>query len=70
MIEKIEAAIVAVQAYAKLAASVIGGLLVIGAQFIPADWSTGVTAIIVVLTAFSVYHFPNVSGEDQGVSGE
>jgi hypothetical protein len=45
--------------------SVIGGLLVIGAQFIPAGWSEAVTAIVVVLTAFSVYQFPNVD-----VSGE
>jgi hypothetical protein len=65
MIKKIEAAIVAAQAYAKLVVSVIGGLLVIGAQFIPAGWSEAVTAIVVVLTAFSVYQFPNVD-----VSGE
>jgi hypothetical protein len=61
MIAKIEALIVSAQAYAKLIASVIGGLLVIGAQFIPAEYSTIVTAIVVVVTAFSVYQFPNVS---------
>jgi hypothetical protein len=61
MIGKIQALIVSAQQYAKLIASVIGGLLVIGAQFIPAEYSTIVTAIVVVVTAFSVYQFPNVS---------
>jgi len=70
MIQKIKDAIVAAQAYAKLIASVVGGLLVIGAQFIPAEWSTGVTTIIVALTAFSVYHFPNVSVAVTGSSAE
>lgn len=61
MIEKIEALIVSAQQYAKLIVSVVGGLLVIGAQFIPSDYTTIITAVIVVLTAFSVYQFPNVS---------
>ena len=61
MIEKIEALIVSAQAYAKLIASVIGGLLVIGAQLIPTEYTAIVTTVIVVLTAFSVYQFPNVS---------
>ena len=61
MIKKIQAAIVAAQAYAKLIVSVVGGLLVIGAQFIPVEYTAIVTAVIVVLTAFSVYKFPNVT---------
>ena len=61
MIEKIKALIVSAQAYAKLIASVVGGLLVIGAQLIPSEYTAIVTTVIVVLTAFSVYQFPNVS---------
>ena len=63
MIAKIEALIVSAQAYAKLIASVVGGLLVIGAQLIPSEYTAIVTTVIVVLTAFSVYQFPNVSGD-------
>lgn len=61
MIAKIEALIVQAQAYAKLIVSVVGGLLVIGAQFIPVEYTAIVTAAIVALTAFSVYKFPNVT---------
>jgi hypothetical protein len=61
MIAKIEALIVSAQAYAKLIVSVVGGLLVIGAQLIPSEYTAIVTTVIVVLTAFSVYQFPNVS---------
>jgi hypothetical protein len=63
MIDKIQALIVQAQAYAKLIVSVVGGLLVIGAQLIPTEYTAIVTAIVVVLTAFSVYQFPNVESE-------
>jgi hypothetical protein len=63
MIDKIQALIVQAQAYAKLIVSVVGGLLVIGAQLIPTEYTAIVTAIVVVLTAFSVYKFPNVESE-------
>jgi hypothetical protein len=63
MIDKIQALIVQAQAYAKLIVSVVGGLLVIGAQLIPTEYTATVTAIVVVLTAFSVYQFPNVESE-------
>lgn len=65
MIDKIQAAIVVVQAYAKLTVSIVGGLLVIGAQFIPAEYSTIVTAIVLALTSFSVYQFQNVTDETE-----
>jgi hypothetical protein len=60
MIEKISALIVKAQEYTKFIVAVIGGLLVIGAAFIPAEWAPYITAVIAAATAFSVYKFPNV----------
>ena len=63
MIEKIKAFVIKAQEYTKLIVSIVGGLAIVGAQFIPAEWSPIVTAVIAALTAFSVYQFPNITPE-------
>ena len=61
MIAKIQAFIIRAQAYAKLIASIVGGALIIGAQFIPSEYVPLVTGILAAITAFSVYKFENVA---------
>ncbi len=61
MIAKIKALIAQSQEYAKLLASLGGGLLVMGAQFIPGEIRPVVTAIVILVTAYSVYRFPNIT---------
>jgi hypothetical protein len=61
MIEKIKNVVLKAQAYAKLVASIAGGLLAIGVQFIPSEYTALITAIILAVTAFSVYQFPNIT---------
>ena len=61
MIAKVQAFIVQAQAYAKLAVAIVGGVLVIAAQFFPPVSVPYITAGIAIMTAFSVYKFPNVT---------
>lgn len=61
MIQKIKALVLRAQEYAKLIASIAGGLLAVGVQFIPSEYTTIITAVILAITAFSVYQFPNIS---------
>lgn len=64
MIAKIKALIIRSQECAKLIASMAGGLLVMGAQFIPTDARPLVTALVVLVTAYSVYRFPNITPDE------
>ena len=66
MLEKVSALIVKAQEYTKFIVAVIGGLLVIGAAFIPAEWSPYITSVIAAAPAFSVYAFPNVTPDVPG----
>lgn len=61
MIQKIKAAITKSQEYAKLIAALIGGVLTIGATFIPDDWRSLAVSILAAVTAYSVWRFPNTS---------
>ena len=63
MLAKIQGYILQAQGYAKLAAAIVGGLLVIGAQFLPPEWVIYATAAVAIITAFSVYKFPNITTE-------
>lgn len=61
MLGKIAGFIKEAQAYTKFIVAVVGGLLTIAAGFIPADWANTAQSVLVALTAFSVYAFPNVT---------
>ena len=63
MLAKVSEWIKTAQEYTKFIVAVVGGLLVVGAAFIPAEWSPYVTAVVAAATAFSVYKFPNVTRE-------
>lgn len=63
MLDKIKAGVIKAQAYAKLIAALVGGALTIGASFIPADWRGWIITALAILTAFSVYKFPNITPE-------
>ena len=56
---KIKAKIAEAQIYAKFIAASIGGVLTFGSTLIPAEWAVYATGALVVITAFSVWKFPN-----------
>jgi hypothetical protein len=58
-VTKVKALIAEAQIYAKLIASLLGGVLIIASTVIPADWSVYATIAIVIITSFSVWKFPN-----------
>lgn len=65
MLNQIKEWLVKAQEYTKFIAAFLGGVLVIltqtvGDSFIPEDWRGWVVTAIAVLTAFSVYQFPNI----------
>ncbi|ANP74552.1 hypothetical protein [Cryobacterium arcticum] len=58
-IAKIKAKIAEAQAYAKFVAACVGGALTVGSSLIPTEWAIYATVGLAVLTAFSVWRFPN-----------
>ena len=64
IIAKIKAKIVVAQIYAKFIAATVVGILAIGSLLIPAEWAGYITTGLIVLTAFSVWKFPNASTEE------
>lgn len=63
MLGKIAVYIKQAQMYTKFIVAVVGGLLTVGAAFIPVEWSPVIQSVLAALTAFSVYAFPNVTPE-------
>lgn len=64
IIAKIKAKLAVAQVYAKFIAASVVGILAIGSLLIPAEWAGYITTGLIVLTAFSVWRFPNASTEE------
>lgn len=59
--ERVSEYIRAAQVYAKFWAAVAGGVLIVitGQVPLPEGWQEGITVVLAIVTAFSVYQFPN-----------
>ena len=68
MLETISAYLRKAQEYTKFIVAIVGGLLIIVSTNLelPGEFTKWAQIVVAILTAFSVYAFPNVPAEPEG----